>query len=86
VISAVLLAFLAPRDCLHPPADHADHWLFKYGFAILEHVAHGEPGAPCSRTSCSVSWRSSVDTGTRLRGGYLALHISMSLQAQSRRY
>ena len=47
VISAVLLAFLAPRGLFAIlPLIMLITWLFKYGFAILEHVAHGEPGAP----------------------------------------
>ncbi|MGA3157007.1 MAG: hypothetical protein ABSE43_05505 [Steroidobacteraceae bacterium] len=47
LISAVLLAFLAPRGLYAAlPMFMLITWLFKYGFAILEHVAHGHAGAP----------------------------------------
>jgi len=47
VISAVLLAFVAPRGLFAAlPVIMLLTWLFKYGFALLEHVAHGEAEAP----------------------------------------
>src|SRR5580658_9712893 len=47
LISALLLALVAPHGLLAAlPVIMLVSFLFKYGFAILEHVAHGQPDAP----------------------------------------
>jgi hypothetical protein len=47
LISAILLALVIPRGLFAVfPIAILVSWLFKYGFAVLEHVAHGHSGAP----------------------------------------